>query len=104
MKFNEYFFEAEGKELPEYDEEQFEIGMKDEKEHDDIWDKLEDFSKEKDVELPFTHKEFTEMIVKAHLNKDPEYYTKEEKMEEEPVEENSYGNNPSTQLTVSAKD
>ena len=102
MKFSDYFYEAEDKEKPEYDEEQMKIGLADEKEHDDIWEVFEKFAEENKLELPITHEEFTEMIVKAHLKKDPNYYTKEQKIEEEPVEE-GMGALPLNQLQITSK-
>lgn len=53
---------------------ELEKGVKVEKEHKDLYDKLKNRLSAKGVEMPITQKEFYETIAKAHLNEDGAYY------------------------------
>lgn len=59
-----------------YSNNELSMGKKEEKEHSDLYNKFKKFLIEKNIKMPINMDEFTEDIAKAHLNEDPEYYTK----------------------------
>lgn len=65
----------------EFDPKELEIGIKVEMEHNDIWDRLDDYFGSFNISMPFDEKEFYELIAKAHLRELPDYYTRLKIME-----------------------
>ena len=64
-------------------DKQLELGLKIEKEHNDIYDFLDKYFKDNNIANPLTEREFYEMIAKAHIKEIPDYYTKLIKVEKE---------------------
>lgn len=64
------------------EENQLEIGIDVEKEHDDVYDYFSKHLKGRDIDMPVSRDEFYEMIAKAHIKELPDYYTRLKNMEE----------------------
>lgn len=62
---------------------QLQIGTEVESEHEDIYDYLQKYFKDKDVEMPISKEEFFMRIAKDHLKELPDYYTRLVNMEKE---------------------
>lgn len=66
-----------------YDEKELKMGIKIEKEHNDVWEELDNFLTSNNLQMPFTEEEFYEKIAKAHLRELPDYYSRLKIMERE---------------------
>jgi len=109
MNFQEYFFEAEGKEVEkDFEEEQLKKGTKTESEHSDLWKLISDWAEEKEIDAPMTAEEFYKHIAQAHVKEIPDYYDRLDKMETEAkegegeIEED--GSSPITQSRIMASE
>ena len=72
-KYNEF--------IKEDSDTQLEMGIKIEKEHNDIYEYLCKYLKDNELEMPLSEDEFAEKIAKAHLREMDDYYTRLIKME-----------------------
>jgi hypothetical protein len=59
-----------------YDEKELKMGIKIEKEHNDIWRQLVSYLESFNISMPFTENEFYEKIAKSHLRELPDYYSR----------------------------
>lgn len=69
------------KRFNESEDTQLEMGIKIESEHNDVYEFMEKYLKDNDLDMPISKREFYEKIAKAHLREMPDYYTKLAKME-----------------------
>lgn len=67
--------DEEEKDSDEFDSQELEMGIEEEKEHKDIYDALAKYMSEKEVDMPLTEEEFYTMIAKVHLKENPKYYS-----------------------------
>lgn len=65
------------------DPNELKMGIKIEKEHSDIWRRLDSYLESYNVAMPFTEDEFYELIAKAHLKELPDYYSRLKIMEKD---------------------
>lgn len=65
---------------------QLEMGIDVEEEHENVYDMLQRKLKEQGVEMPIDKEKFYELIAKDHLKELPDYYTKLKEMEKDPRE------------------
>lgn len=65
----------------EFDPKELEMGIKVEMEHNDIWNRLDDYFQSFNISMPFDEEEFYKMIAKSHLKELPDYYTRLKIME-----------------------
>lgn len=56
--------------------DELKMGIKIEKEHSDIWYRLDNYLSSFNVPMPFDEEEFYELIAKAHLKELPDYYSR----------------------------
>lgn len=66
-----------------YDEKELKMGIKIEKEHNDVWESLDSYFESYNIQMPFTEEEFYERIAKSHLREIPDYYSRLKIMEGE---------------------
>lgn len=66
---------AKFKDYTEYDKE-LEMGIKIEKEHNDLYNEISDYFKDRNEKCPWTAEHFYEKIAKAHIKEVPDYYTR----------------------------
>ena len=66
----------------EFDPKQLEMGKKVEMEHNDIWERLDNYFGSHNLSMPFSEEEFYELIAKAHLREIPDYYSRLKIIEE----------------------
>lgn len=59
-----------------YSSKELNMGIKEEKEHSDVYRTFAKAIKGKKRQVPLTIREFAEQVAKAHLKEDPKYYTK----------------------------
>lgn len=60
----------------EFDPQEIETGMKEEKEHKDLYDIFKQCADDNRIEMPLSEDDFYLTIVKAHLREDDKYYSK----------------------------
>lgn len=60
----------------EFDPQEIETGMKEEKEHQDLYDIMKQCADDNKIEMPLSEDDFYLTIVKAHLREDDKYYSK----------------------------
>lgn len=60
----------------EFDTQEMELGMKEEKEHRDLYDIMKQCADDNKIEMPLSEDDFYLTIVKAHLREDDKYYSK----------------------------
>ena len=68
MKFKNFIIRESKTEL--------EKGIEIEKEHDGVYDMIDKYLKNKDIEMPFSKEEYHKMIAQVHIDEVPDYYTK----------------------------
>jgi len=66
-----------------FDSNELRMGMKIEKEHSDIWKRLDSYLESYNISMPFTEEEFYELIAKSHLKEIPDYYSRLKIMEKD---------------------
>jgi hypothetical protein len=82
MGFTEFLNEAVSeKEKEEFDPQELEMGIEDEKEHRDIYEIFKTILDEKNIEMPLTEEEYYQKIAEAHLRENPKYYSELKKLE-----------------------
>lgn len=64
-----------------FDPNELKMGLKIEKEHGDVWRRLDSYLESYNVSMPFTEDEFYELIAKSHLKEIPDYYSRLKIME-----------------------
>lgn len=75
-----------------YSAKELNQGIKEEKEHTEVYNTFVKAIKDKKKESPLTIREFAEQIAKAHLKEDPQYYTKLKKTFKEAMDFTGIGN------------
>lgn len=60
----------------EFDPKEIELGIKEEKEHRDLYDIIKQCADDNKIEMPLSEDDFYLTIVKAHLREDDKYYSK----------------------------
>lgn len=75
-----------------YSSKELSKGIKEEKEHTEVYNTFVKAIKDKKRKAPLTIREFSEQIAKAHLKEDPQYYTKLKKTFKEAMDFTGIGN------------
>lgn len=75
-----------------YSAKELNQGIKEEKEHTEVYNTFVKAIKDKKKAAPLTIREFAEQIAKAHLKEDPQYYTKLKKTFKEAMDFTGIGN------------
>lgn len=66
-----------------FDSNELRMGIKIEKEHSDIWKRLDSYLESYNISMPFNEEEFYELIAKSHLKEIPDYYSRLKIMEKD---------------------
>lgn len=75
-----------------YSSREISMGIKEEKEHADVYDTYTKVLDKKKVKNPLTMEQFAKQVAKAHLKEDPKYYTKLKKTFKESMDFSGIGN------------